>query len=92
MPVPVPLRVDAGPAIVAERLRLTGVIRSNCGPTSSGWTLHGTASAIVEPYEVRLRVAARTISEADARRVGREAEGRLAVEPARRRASSRPRR
>ena len=44
--------------------------------------LHGAASPMVEPYEVRLRVAARTTSEADARKVGREVEALFTNGPA----------
>jgi hypothetical protein len=44
--------------------------------------LHGAAAAVVEPYEVRLRVAARTASEADARRVAREVEALYTNGPA----------
>ena len=44
--------------------------------------LHGTASPMAEPYEVRLRVAARTTSEADARRVAREVEALFTNGPA----------
>ena len=69
--------------IVAERLRLTGVIPLELRTDLIGMdALHGPASAVVEPYEVRLRVAARTTSEAEARRVGREVEALYTNGPA----------
>ena len=69
--------------IVAERLRLTGVIPLELRTDLIGMdAIHGTASPIMEPYEVRLRVAARTTSEADARRVGREVEALFTNGPA----------
>jgi hypothetical protein len=69
--------------IVAERLRLTAVIPLELRTDLIGMdALHGTASPIVEPYEVRLRVAARTKSEADARRVAREVEALFTNGPA----------
>jgi hypothetical protein len=72
-----------GGEIVAERLRLTAVIPLELRTDLIGMdALHGTASPIVEPYEVRLRVAARTSSEADARRVAREVEALYTNGPA----------
>jgi hypothetical protein len=69
--------------IVAERLRLTAVIPLELRTDLIGVdALHGTASSIREPYEVRLRVAARTKSEADARRVAREVEALFTNGPA----------
>lgn len=69
--------------IVAERLRLTGTVPLELRVDLIGMdALHGPASPIVEPYEVRLRVAARTKSEADARRAGREVEALYTNGPA----------
>jgi hypothetical protein len=69
--------------IVAERLRLTAVVPLELRTDLIGINaLHGTASPIVEPYEVRLRVAARTKSEGDARRVAREVEALFTDGPA----------
>ena len=61
-------------AIVEERLRLTGTVTDELRCDLIGIdSLHGVAlsSRAVEPYEVRLRVAARTQSASDARRVAR---------------------
>jgi hypothetical protein len=69
--------------IVAERLRLTGVIPVELRTDLIGMdALHGAASRAAEPYEVRLRVAARTRSEGDARRVAREVEALYTNGPA----------
>jgi hypothetical protein len=69
--------------IVAERLQLTGVIPLELRTDLIGINaLHGAASPAVEPYEVRLRVAARTKSERDARRVAREVEALFTNGPA----------
>ena len=69
--------------IVEERLRLTGVpvleLRSDLIGVDA---LHGPASRGPEPYEVRLRVAARTASAADAWRVAREVESLYTNGPA----------
>jgi hypothetical protein len=70
-------------AIVAERLRLTGVRPVELRTDLIGMdALHGAASRSAEPYEVRLRVAARTRSEGDARRVAREVEALYTNGPA----------
>ena len=69
--------------IVAERLRLAGVNTRELRTDLIGIdALHGAASPLVEPYEVRLRVAARTTSERDARRVAREVEALFTNGPA----------
>ena len=69
--------------IVAERLRLAGVNTLELRTDLIGIdALHGAASPLVEPYEVRLRVAARTKSERDARRVAREVEALFTNGPA----------
>jgi hypothetical protein len=69
--------------IVAERLRLTAVIPLELRTDLIGMdALHGTASPAAEPYEVRLRVAARTKSETAARRVAREVEALFTNGPA----------
>jgi hypothetical protein len=69
--------------IVAERLRLAGVHTLELRTDLIGIdALHGAASPLVEPYEVRLRVAARTKSERDARRVAREVEALFTNGPA----------
>jgi hypothetical protein len=69
--------------IVAERLRLTAVIPLELRTDLIGMdALHGAASPIVQPYEVRLRVTARTTSETDARRVAREVEALFTNGPA----------
>jgi len=69
--------------IVAERLRLAGVNTLELRTDLIGIdALHGAASPLVEPYEVRLRVAARTTSERDARRVAREVEALFTNGPA----------
>ena len=69
--------------IVAERLRLTAVIPLELRTDLIGMdALHGPASASVEPYEVRLRVTARTTSESEARRVAREVEALFTNGPA----------
>jgi hypothetical protein len=69
--------------IVAERLRLAGVNTRELRTDLIGIdALHGAASPLVEPYEVRLRVAARTKSERDARRVAREVEALFTNGPA----------
>ena len=62
--------------IVTERLRLTGVAFSELRSDLIGVdALHGPgAGRGVHPYEVRLRVAARTASAADAWRIAREVE------------------
>jgi hypothetical protein len=69
--------------IVAERLRLTRVTPLELRTDLIGIdALHGPASAMKEQYEERLRVAARTTSEADARRVAREVEALFTNGPA----------
>ena len=69
--------------IVAERLRLAGVNTLELRTDLIGIdALHGAASPLVEPYEVRLRVAARTKLERDARRVAREVEALFTNGPA----------
>ncbi len=69
--------------IVAERLRLTALIPLELRTDLIGMdALHGTASSNLEPYEVRLRVAARTKSAADAGRVAREVEALFTNGPA----------
>ena len=69
--------------IVAERLRLAGVNTLELRTDLIGIdALLGAASPLVEPYEVRLRVAARTTSERDARRVAREVEALFTNGPA----------
>jgi hypothetical protein len=69
--------------IVAERLRLTGVVPLDLRTDLIGINaMHGSASAEVEPYEVRLRVVARTASERDAGRVAREVEALYTNGPA----------
>ena len=69
--------------IVAERLRLAGVNTLELRTDLIGIdALHGAASPLVEPYEVRLRVAARTKSQRDARRVAREVEALFTNGPA----------
>jgi hypothetical protein len=69
--------------VVAERLRLIGVpvleLRSDLIGVDA---LHGAASRRAEPYEVRLRVAGRTASAADAWRVAREVESLYTNGPA----------
>jgi hypothetical protein len=74
-------RLAAG--IVAERLRLTGVpvqdLRSDLIGVNA---LHGPASGAGQPYEARLRVAARTASSSDAWRVAREVESLYTNGPA----------
>ena len=71
-------------AIVAERLRLIGVPFSELRCDLIGIdALHGAAAARgVEPYEVRLRVAARTATAADGWRVAREVESLYTNGPA----------
>src|SRR4051794_32238409 len=72
-------------AIVAERLRLTRVVPLELRTDLVGVdALHGAAAAasMAEPYEVRLRVAARTSSESEARRVVREVEALFTNGPA----------
>jgi hypothetical protein len=70
-------RARLAAAIVQERLRLTGVhpraLRCDLVGVDA---LHGAALAARagEPYDVRLRVAARTATRADADRIGREVE------------------
>jgi hypothetical protein len=69
--------------IVAERLRLTAVKPLELRMDLIGMdALHGTAAPIGVPYEVRLRVAARTKSETEARRVAREVEALFTNGPA----------
>ncbi len=70
--------------IVTERLRLTRVPVSELRCDLIGLTaLHGPqAGHSIEPYEVRLRVAARTASSADAWRVVREVESLYTNGPA----------
>jgi len=70
--------------IVVERLRLTGVPFSDLRCDLIGLNaLHGPdAGRGVEPYEVRLRVAARTASAADGWRVAREVESLYTNGPA----------
>lgn len=63
--------------IVAERLRLVGLVPLEIRYDLIGLdALHGAGPARMapEPYEVRLRVAARTESEVEARRIAREVE------------------
>lgn len=65
-------------AIVRERLALTGVAASELRFDLIGVNaLHGAALSANgghEPYEVRVRVAGRTASRAEAQRIGREVE------------------
>jgi len=65
-------------AIVRERLALTGVATSELRFELIGIdSLHGAALSTKcgqEPYEVRVRVAGRTTSRAEAARIGREVE------------------
>jgi len=70
--------------IVTERLRLTGVPFRELRCDLIGVdALHGPgAERGIEPYEVRLRVAARTASAADAWRVAREVESLYTNGPA----------
>ena len=69
--------------IVAERLRLTAVKPLELRTDLIGMdALHGKAAPIGVPYEVRLRVAARTKSETEARRVAREVEALFTNGPA----------
>jgi hypothetical protein len=70
--------------IVTERLRLTGVGFSELRCDLIGVdALHGRdAGRRLEPYEVRLRVAARTASAADAWRIAREVESLYTNGPA----------
>jgi hypothetical protein len=70
--------------IVTERLRLIGVPFTELRCDLIGVNaLHGPhAGSGVEPYEVRLRVAARTTSSADAWRVAREVESLYTNGPA----------
>jgi Acyclic terpene utilisation family protein AtuA len=69
--------------IVAERLRLIGLVPLELRTDLIGVdALHGAASRAGDPYEIRLRVAARTASEADARRVAREVEALYTNGPA----------
>jgi hypothetical protein len=78
-------RAELARAIVTERLRLTGVavdeLRSDLIGVDS---LHGAPAqrARRDPWEVRLRVAARTRSMADARRVANEVEALYTNGPA----------
>ena len=69
--------------IVSERLRLTGVplLELRCDLIGVD-ALHGAASRVGDPYEVRLRVIARTASSADAWRVAREVESLYTNGPA----------
>lgn len=63
--------------IVRERMQLTGVACSETRYELIGVdALHGAGLSATqgEPYEVRLRVAGRTDSEAEARRIGNEVE------------------
>ncbi|ACL58596.1 acyclic terpene utilization AtuA family protein [Methylobacterium nodulans] len=61
--------------IVRERLRLTGVASSELRCDLIGIdALHGDRPGRAEPYEVRLRVAGRTDSLAEAVRIGNEVE------------------
>ncbi len=71
--------------IVAERLRLVGLTPRETRYDLIGLdALHGArlSAAGSEPYEVRLRVAARTDSERDARRVAQEVEALYTNGPA----------
>lgn len=71
-------------AIVVERLRLTGVSTLELRADLIGVdALHGArAAAGADPYEVRLRVAARTASSTEAWRVVREVESLYTNGPA----------
>jgi hypothetical protein len=71
-------------AIVAERLQLIGVAPLEMRADLIGVdSLHGArADRAGDPYEVRLRVAARTASSADAWRVAREVESLFTNGPA----------
>ena len=70
-------RAQLAAAIVAERLRLVGVAPAEIRYDLIGLNaLHGSGPSHLapEPYEVRLRVAARTDSPVEAQRVAREVE------------------
>lgn len=71
-------------AIVTERLKLTGVSPLDLRCELIGVNaLHGERGALAaEPYEVRLRVAARTASASDAGRIAREVESLYTNGPA----------
>ena len=72
-------------AIVAERFRLTGLTPGEVKIDLIGVNaLHGDrmAAGAGDPYEVRLRVAARTTSATDATRVGHEVEALYTNGPA----------
>ena len=70
--------------IVAKRFALVGIVPTECRYDLIGLdALHGGASALNgEPYEVRLRVAARVPSEALARRAAAEVESLYTNGPA----------
>ena len=70
--------------IVAKRFALAGIVPTECRYDLIGLdALHGGASALNgEPYEVRLRVAARVPSEGLARRVAAEVESLYTNGPA----------
>jgi hypothetical protein len=69
--------------IVRERLTLIGVTPLELRADLIGVdALHGARAGAPDPYEVRLRVAARTSSQADAWRVAREVESLFTNGPA----------
>jgi hypothetical protein len=76
-------RARLAAAIVAERLQLIGVtpleLRSDLIGVNA---LHGDRDGAAEPFDVRLRVAARTESRDDAWRVAREVESLYTNGPA----------
>ena len=77
-------RARLAAAIVARRLEIVGLATSEIRYDLIGVdSLHGAATRTdAEPYEVRLRVAARVSSEADAWRVAREVEALYTNGPA----------
>ena len=78
-------RARLAQAIVEERLRLTGVVTDEIRSDLIGVTaLHGVvlSRTAAEPYEVRVRIAARTRSASEARRVAREVEALYTNGPA----------
>lgn len=78
-------RARLGARVVAERLRLTGLVPREVRYDLIGIdALHGSvlSAGAPEPYEVRLRVAARTDTERDARRAAQEVEALYTNGPA----------
>lgn len=76
-------RAQLAKEIVVERLELTGVPRLETRVDLIGVdALHGPQPATAEPYEVRLRVAARTATREDAQRVAGEVESLYTNGPA----------